>query len=126
MASNEAGEVTSIVMQPVSKNRFWFAAILVSGGFFGAAAGKNITKPTPLISVLYVGIFVLATSVVTLGIALIKNSCFSLLDSSFHSLHSAPGTEALHVVRSNTCSYTLLFTPASPSIRSKSASLKRV
>ena len=53
---------------------FILAPILISGGFFGGAAGKNITKPTPLISILYIGIFILAASVITLGIALIKNS----------------------------------------------------
>jgi hypothetical protein len=52
---------------------FVLAAVLISGGFFGAAAGRNITKPTPLISILYTGIFVLAASAITLGIALIKN-----------------------------------------------------
>lgn len=53
---------------------FALAAVLISGGFFGAAAGKNISKPTSLISILYTGIFVLAASVITLGIALIKSS----------------------------------------------------
>lgn len=52
---------------------FSLAAVLISGGFFGASAGKNTTKPTPLISILYIGIFILAASVITLGIALIKN-----------------------------------------------------
>lgn len=51
---------------------FPLAAILVSAGFFGAAAGNNITKPTGLISILYVGIFVLFVSLVLLGIGLIR------------------------------------------------------
>jgi len=52
---------------------FTLAAILIAGGFFAASAGSNITKPTPLISILYIGIFILAASLITLGIALIKN-----------------------------------------------------
>ena len=63
----------SNTLERIVRIGFGLAAILVSAGFFGAAAGKNITKPTPLISVLYIGIFVLAASVITLGIALIKN-----------------------------------------------------
>ncbi len=51
---------------------FPLAAILVSAGFFGAAAGSNITKPTSLISILYAGIFVLFVSLVLLGIGLIR------------------------------------------------------
>jgi hypothetical protein len=53
---------------------FALSALLISGGFFAAAVGKNITKPTPLISILHIGIAVLATSLITLGIALINNS----------------------------------------------------
>jgi hypothetical protein len=52
---------------------FTLAAVLIGGGFFAASIGNNITKPTPLISILYTGIFVLAASLITLGIALIKN-----------------------------------------------------
>lgn len=51
---------------------FPLSAILISGGFFGAAAGQQITKPTSLISILYVGIFVLFLSLVVLGIGLIR------------------------------------------------------
>lgn len=52
---------------------FPLSAILVSGGFFAAAAGKSITEPTKLIGILYVGIFTLLLSLVTLGIGLIKS-----------------------------------------------------
>jgi len=51
--------------------------VLISGGFFAAAVGKNITKPTPLISILYLGIGVLAVSLIALGIALINSSATS-------------------------------------------------
>src|SRR5580704_230916 len=43
---------------------FPLAAILVSGGFFASASGKNITKPNSLISILYFGIFILAASTI--------------------------------------------------------------
>lgn len=47
------------------------SAILISGGFFGAAAGKGATKPGKLILLLYAGIFVLATGLITTGIGLV-------------------------------------------------------
>jgi hypothetical protein len=54
--------------------RIGFAAapILVSAGFFGAALGKGRTRPSGLIGLLWVGVFVLGGSLVTLGIALIQ------------------------------------------------------
>ncbi len=48
------------------------SAILISGGFFGGAAGRNITAPTRLIVLLYVGAAVLAISLILLGIGLIR------------------------------------------------------
>lgn len=56
----------------VARIGFPLAAILVSGGFFGAAAGSNITKPTGLIGILYAGILVLFVSLILLGIGLIR------------------------------------------------------
>ncbi|MDF9800508.1 hypothetical protein OKW21_005771 [Catalinimonas alkaloidigena] len=53
---------------------FPLSAILISGGFFGAAAGKQVTKPTPLIWLLYVGAIVLLISLLSLGIGLIRNN----------------------------------------------------
>lgn len=53
---------------------FPVAAILMSGGFFAAAIGNNVTQPTELVWVLYVGIIVLAASAVTLGIGLVRKS----------------------------------------------------
>ena len=47
------------------------SAILISGGFFGAAIGKQVTKPGKLIGLLYFGIISLVTGVITLGIGLI-------------------------------------------------------
>ncbi len=52
---------------------FPLSAILVSGGFFASASGKNITKPNSLISILYIGILILAVSSIILGIGLIRN-----------------------------------------------------
>lgn len=51
---------------------FPLAAILVSGGFFGAAAGQNITEPTALIGLLYVGSGLLVGSLLAAGIGLIR------------------------------------------------------
>jgi hypothetical protein len=45
------------------------AALLVSGGFFGGALGKD--QPGGLIALLWIGVVLLAGSVVTLGIGLI-------------------------------------------------------
>jgi hypothetical protein len=54
--------------------RIGFAAapILVSAGFFGAALGDGRTRPSGLIAPLWIGVFVLGASLVTLGIALIR------------------------------------------------------
>lgn len=50
------------------------AAILISFGFFAAAMGKNVTKPTDLINVLYFGVFVLILALLTTGIGLTKKT----------------------------------------------------
>ena len=49
------------------------AAILMSGGFFAAAIGNNVTQPTGSIGILYVGVATLAASVITLGVGLVKS-----------------------------------------------------
>jgi hypothetical protein len=48
---------------------FMLAALLVSGGFFGGALGKD--QPGGLIALLWIGVVLLAGSVITLGIGLI-------------------------------------------------------
>lgn len=48
---------------------FILAALLVSGGFFGGALGKN--QPGGLIALLWIGVVILAFSVISLGIGLI-------------------------------------------------------
>jgi hypothetical protein len=64
------------VMHPrlklVVRMGFPLAAILVSAGFFGAAAGTNITEPTSLIGVLYAGTGVLIISLLATGVGLIR------------------------------------------------------
>ena len=54
--------------------RIGFAAapVLVSAGFFGAAIGEGRTRPGRLIVLLWIGVFVLAPSVITLAIGLIR------------------------------------------------------
>jgi hypothetical protein len=51
---------------------FPLAAILISGGFFAAAIGSGITEPTGLIVILYAGVIILAVSLVTLGVGLVR------------------------------------------------------
>lgn len=64
----------STVAEWIVRDGFTAAAILVSGGFFAAAAGKNRIKPNKYIFILYTGILVLAVSTIILGIGLIRNS----------------------------------------------------
>ena len=47
------------------------SAILISGGFFAAAAGKGSTQPNQWIGILYAGVFVLGAGVIILGIGLL-------------------------------------------------------
>ena len=49
---------------------FGLAPILVSGGFFGGGMGTE--KPAGLVLLLYAGALILALSVVTLGVGLIR------------------------------------------------------
>ncbi len=53
---------------------FPLSAILISGGFFGGAAGKDVTAPTKLIMLLYAGAALLAVSLVVLGVGLIRSN----------------------------------------------------
>ncbi|MGC9342240.1 MAG: hypothetical protein ACP5E3_06040 [Bacteroidales bacterium] len=55
-----------------SRVGFPISAILVSGGFFGAAAGKGREKPGPMIWILYAGVLLLAASLIILGIGLLR------------------------------------------------------
>lgn len=50
---------------------FPLSALLVSGGFFAAAAGKNAEKPNGWIKLIFAGMFVLAAAIITTGIGLI-------------------------------------------------------
>ena len=54
--------------------RIGFAAapVLVSAGFFGAAMGNGRTQPGGLIALLWIGVFVLGGSLITLGAALVR------------------------------------------------------
>jgi len=48
------------------------AAILVSGGIFASASGRDVNSPNRSIVILYLGALVLAASLIILGIALIN------------------------------------------------------
>jgi len=63
----------------LSESMIWFArvgfpvsALLVSGGFFAAAGGKGREKPGKMILILYIGVILLAASLIVLGIGLLK------------------------------------------------------
>lgn len=48
------------------------AALLISGGFFAAAGSPGSTEPNAMIIILYLGIAVLVTGLITLGVGLIR------------------------------------------------------
>ena len=49
------------------------SALLISGGFFFSVIGKNVTKPNGMIALIYIGIALLATGLITLGIGLLRS-----------------------------------------------------
>ncbi len=53
---------------------FPLSALLISGGFFAAAAGRGISTPTKLIWLLYLGALLLALCLLILGIGLIRTA----------------------------------------------------
>lgn len=61
------------LMEWIARVGFPLSAILVSAGFFAGAGGKNINAPTKLIRILYSGIAILFTSLIILGIGLIRS-----------------------------------------------------
>lgn len=62
----------SIFWQWTTRISFPVAAILISSGFFAAAIGQGITKPSQGILILYVGIVSLLVGLITLGIGLAR------------------------------------------------------
>jgi hypothetical protein len=54
-----------------ASNGIWAAAILMSGGFFLSATGRDVTRPNGFIVVLYLGAASLAVGVISLGLGLI-------------------------------------------------------
>jgi hypothetical protein len=56
----------------IVRTGFPAAAILVSGGFFASASGKNLTRPNKAIVILYLGVLILAVCLIVLGIGLIR------------------------------------------------------
>jgi hypothetical protein len=47
------------------------AAVLISGGFFASALHRNATSPNKWIGILFTGVFILAFSLVVLGVGLL-------------------------------------------------------
>jgi Ni,Fe-hydrogenase I cytochrome b subunit len=64
----------SLIWKWFARLSFPIAAITISMGFFAAAIGTNVSKPTALIFILYIGIVILITGLITLGIGLIRNT----------------------------------------------------
>lgn len=62
----------SNIMKWTIRISFPVSAIIISFGFFAAAIGTQIERPTGLIAILYFGIVILIFSLLTLGIGLIK------------------------------------------------------
>mgnify|MGYP005858163679 FL=1 len=62
----------SNIMKWTIRISFPVSAIIISIGFFAAAIGTQIERPTVLIAILYFGIVILIFSLLTLGIGLIK------------------------------------------------------
>ena len=60
------------VWENVIRSGFPSAAILISGGFFASASGRNATKPNRMIGILYLGVLILAACLIVLGIGLIR------------------------------------------------------
>lgn len=56
----------------IARLSFPTAAIAISLGFFAAAIGNQITEPTGLIFILYVGMAIFILGLFTLGIGLIR------------------------------------------------------
>jgi Ni,Fe-hydrogenase I cytochrome b subunit len=48
------------------------SALLISGGFFAAASTPGSSEPNAMIIILYLGIAVLVTGLITLGVGLIR------------------------------------------------------
>ncbi|MBS1600926.1 MAG: hypothetical protein JST75_22125 [Bacteroidetes bacterium] len=53
---------------------FGLAPILIPGGFFAAASGKGLTAPNKWICLIYAGAIILAISLISLGILLIRSA----------------------------------------------------
>ena len=60
------------VSEHIVRAGFPSAAILVSGGFFASASGRNTTQPNRLVAILYLGVLILAFCLIILGIGLIQ------------------------------------------------------
>ena len=53
---------------------FPLSAVLISGGFFASAMGDQLETPNYWIFMLYIGVFLLAISLLTLGIGLLRDT----------------------------------------------------
>jgi cobalamin synthase len=52
---------------------FPVAGLLISGGFFAAAIGKDVNSTPGLMILLYIGIIIFVTGLIICGIGLIRN-----------------------------------------------------
>jgi len=56
----------------IARLSFPVSAITISLGFFAAAIGRQVTEPTELIFILYIGVAILTLGTVALGFGLIR------------------------------------------------------
>lgn len=56
---------------------FPLSAILISGGFFAAAIGDQLTEPNGLIFILFLGVALLGIVLILLGIGLLRSNASS-------------------------------------------------
>lgn len=61
-----------MTMNWIIRAAYPLSAILVSAGFFAAAAGKGVTRPQKGIIILYLGVILLMMALIITGIALVR------------------------------------------------------
>jgi hypothetical protein len=59
--------------EAIARNGIWLAAILMPAGFFLSSAGRSVERPNRLVVLVYAGAVVLAATVITLGVGLLRS-----------------------------------------------------
>jgi hypothetical protein len=66
------GAALSVPLPRVVRGFIPASALFISGGFFFSVIGKDVTKPNGLIAMIYIGIALLASALITLAIGLLR------------------------------------------------------